>query len=403
MELTSTDTGNRRQFEVVNGHVGVYVCGVTPYDTTHVGHLFTFAAFDVLNRYLRYLGNAVTYVQNVTDVDDDMMRKARELGTTWDALADEQVAQLVSDMEALNLALPDHFPRASEQIGVIVPMVEALVEQGRAYAANGNVYYDVRSDATFGPPSDLPDYAAMLAIANERGNTPDDPNKRDPLDFVLWQQSAPGEPWWESPWGPGRPGWHIECSAMTYRYLGPTVDIHGGGYDLIFPHHACERVQSERYTGVRPFVRFWLHAGMVRLAGEKMSKSLGNLVLARRLLEEFPPNAIRLALANHHYREEWDWEAADLPTMQEWDRAFARALALAATGSRPLPGLPALRQAILAAFDDDLDTPGAIQRLLDLTRAIVAAPAGTDIRGGQRALRELTGVLGLRYPEGATA
>jgi cysteinyl-tRNA synthetase len=403
MELTSTDTGNRRQFEVVNGHVGVYVCGVTPYDTTHVGHLFTFAAFDVLNRYLRYLGNAVTYVQNVTDVDDDMMRKARELGTTWDALADEQVAQLVSDMEALNLALPDHFPRASEQIGVIVPMVEALVEQGRAYAANGNVYYDVRSDATFGPPSDLPDYAAMLAIANERGNTPDDPNKRDPLDFVLWQQSAPGEPWWESPWGPGRPGWHIECSAMTYRYLGPTVDIHGGGYDLIFPHHACERVQSERYTGVRPFVRFWLHAGMVRLAGEKMSKSLGNLVLARRLLEEFPPNAIRLALANHHYREEWDWEAADLPTMQEWDRAFARALALAATGSQPLPGLPALRQAILAAFDDDLDTPGAIQRLLDLTRAIVAAPAGTDIRGGQRALRELTGVLGLRYPEGATA
>jgi L-cysteine:1D-myo-inositol 2-amino-2-deoxy-alpha-D-glucopyranoside ligase len=396
MELTSTDTGERRRFEAVDGRVGVYVCGVTPYDTTHVGHLFTFASFDVLIRYLRFLGNSVTYVQNVTDVDDDMMRKAQELGTTWDALADDQVGQLVADMQALNLAMPDHFPRASEQIGGILTMVGTLVQRGRAYAANGSVYYDVRADAEFGPPSDLPDYAAMLEVANERGNTPGDPNKRDPLDFVLWQPSAPGEPWWESPWGPGRPGWHIECSAMSYRYLGPTVDIHGGGDDLVFPHHACERVQSERYTGIKPFVRFWLHAGMVRLAGEKMSKSLGNLVLARNLLQEHAPNAIRLALANHHYREAWNWEAADLPAMQEWDRIFAQALLPRPNGSTPLPELPALRQQALDAFDDDLNTPAAIQRLLDLARAIQAAAAGTAVADAQQVLCDLTGILGLK-------
>jgi cysteinyl-tRNA synthetase len=402
LELTSTDTDGRRPLEPVDGRVGVYVCGVTPYDTTHVGHLFTFASFDVLIRYLRYRGHAVTYVQNVTDVDDDMMRKAKELGTTWTALADDQVGQLVRDMQALNIALPDHFPKASEQIDGILTMVGALVRQGRAYAVNGNVYYDVRADATFGPPSDLPDYAAMLAVANERGNTPGDPNKRDPLDFVLWQQSASGEPWWESPWGPGRPGWHIECSAMAYRYLGPTVDIHGGGSDLIFPHHACERVQSERFTGVRPFVRFWLHAGMVRLAGEKMSKSLGNLILARNLVHEYPSNAIRLALANHHYREAWDWEDADLPTMQEWDRVFAQALQPRPEGATPMAVVPALQEGILAAFDDDMNSSAAIQRLLDLARAVLAAPAGSDVGAAQKALRDLTGVLGLRYPEAGT-
>lgn len=399
MELTSTDTGTRRQFEPVDGHVGVYVCGVTPYDTTHVGHLFTFASFDVLIRYLRYLGNRVTYVQNVTDVDDDMMRKARELGTTWEALAEEQVGQLVADMRALNIALPDHFPRASEQIGVILTMVAALVQRGRAYAANGSVYYDVRAEAEFGPPSDLPDYAAMLEIANERGNTPGDPNKRDPLDFVLWQQSAPGEPWWESPWGPGRPGWHIECSAMTYRYLGPTVDIHGGGYDLVFPHHACERVQSERFTGVKPFARFWLHAGMVRLANEKMSKSLGNLILARNLLQQYPSNAIRLALANHHYREAWDWEAAELPAMQEWDDTFAQALVERSTGSEPFSTLESLRQGVLSTLDDDLNTPAAIQCLLNLARTILAAGPAVDVQPAQQALRDLTGVLGLQYAD----
>jgi len=377
--------------------VTIYVCGVTPYDTTHVGHLFTFATFDVLVRYLRYLGYAVTYVQNITDVDDDMFRKARELGTTWDALADEQVKQLVDDMTDLNIAMPDQFPKASDQIPMIQSMVTELLRLGRAYVANGNVYYDVRDDADFGAPAHLSGYDEMLRIANERGNTPDDANKRDPLDFVLWQAAAPDEPSWDSPWGGGRPGWHIECSAMTYRYLGATVDIHGGGFDLVFPHHACERVQSERFTGVRPFVRFWLHVGMVRLGGEKMSKSLGNLVLARDLLRTWPGNAIRLALANHHYREEWDWEQAELERMAEWSGLLQQAL------DRPVRGtersaIPAhlLRDQIREALDDDFNTPRALQALVALATTIRAAPEDADVREAQQVLQDLARLFGLR-------
>ncbi|MCL4508662.1 MAG: class I tRNA ligase family protein, partial [Chloroflexi bacterium] len=214
MQLSSTDTGSKRPFHPISDRVGVYVCGVTPYDTTHVGHLFTFATYDTIVRLLRLLGHRVVYVQNVTDVDDDMMRKARELGTTWDKLAEDQVGQLRSDMHALNIAMPDFFPRASEQIDLIIEMTKRLVAHGWAYAANGNVYYEARKDPEFGPPSDLKSYEDMLVLANERGNTPTDPNKRDPLDFILWQSSLPDEPSWESPWGRGRPGWHIECSAM---------------------------------------------------------------------------------------------------------------------------------------------------------------------------------------------
>ena len=399
MQLSSTDTETKRPFQPVGNRVGIYVCGVTPYDTTHVGHLFTFASFDVLIRYLRYLGYDVTYVQNITDVDDDMLRKARELGTRWDRLAGEQVGQLVADFEALNIALPDHFPRASDQIPTILTMAEALVREGRAYVAGGNVYYEVGADRGFGPPAHLASYEEMLAIANERGNRPDDPRKRDPLDFVLWQASAPDEPSWESPWGPGRPGWHIECSAMCYRYLGPTVDIHGGGYDLVFPHHAAERVQSERFTHVQPFVRFWLHVGMVRLAGEKMSKSLGNLVLARELLRQWPPNAIRLALANRQYREEWDWEDADLDRMADWDREVGEALRRPSTG-RDAGVVPVgrFRQRILGAFDDDLNTPAALRGLAELAGAIRTAPERAELGDAQRLLHELTAVLGLRHP-----
>lgn len=398
MFLTSTHNGLRQRFVPIGERVRIYVCGVTPYDTTHVGHLFTFAAFDVLARYLRSQGLHVTYVQNVTDVDDDMMRKARELGTTWDALAADQVGQLLRDFDALNIARPDHFPKASDQIEMILTMVSSLVEQGRAYASGGNVYFDSRADPRFGPPSSLTSYADMLAIANERGNTPGDPLKRDPLDFVLWQASAPEEPSWPSPWGPGRPGWHIECSAMCYRYLGSQVDIHGGGSDLIFPHHACERLQSEHFTGVEPFVRFWLHVGMVRLGGEKMSKSLGNLVLARQLTERWSPNAIRLALANHHYREEWDWEDADLAAMttiaEDIDAALGSSPIAVPTGSSSV-----YRQRLQQAMDDDLDTPEVVRTLAELARVVRAGSLGAESADAGSALRDYASILGLRVAD----
>src|SRR5262249_24620166 len=237
-----------------------------------------------------------------------------------------------------------------------------------------------------------------LATANERGNFPDDPNKKDPLDFVLWQAAKPGEPTWDSPWGPGRPGWHIECSAMSMHYLGPQVDIHSGGADLIFPHHRCEIAQSEHYTGVRPFVRYWFHVAMVRLAGEKMSKSLGNMLFVHDLIRTYPGEAIRLYLLSHKYRKEWpaDNADADLKSAEALVERWKKAMVQTGGGGEELN--PAPYQATFAlAMDDDLDTPRAIMHLDELSDAILSVGGqGGNIRGAQATLRTLGDVLGLR-------
>ena len=230
MNLYNSATQTAEPLTIKDNHLGVYVCGVTPYDTTHAGHAFTFLTFDILVRYLRYLGHDVTYVQNVTDIDDDILRKARELGTTWDELGRRETDKYLNDMVALN-ALPfDYYMRATETVPEMVSLIEKLIENGHAYVSNGSVYFSVASDPEFGKLSGVPE-EDMLAIANERGNIPDDPNKRAPIDFLLWQAAQPDEPTWDSPWGPGRPGWHIECSAMSMKVLGNTIDIHGGGGD----------------------------------------------------------------------------------------------------------------------------------------------------------------------------
>lgn len=286
MRLYNSQTRSTDEFVVNDGHVGIYVCGVTPYDTTHIGHAFTFLTFDILVRLLRHQGHRVTYVQNVTDIDDDILRKAREVGLEWDELGQRETQKFLRDMKGLNAVEFDHYTAATQHIPDMLAIIEKLVEGGFAYVVNGSVYFEVAKDPEFGKLSHL-SISEMLPIANERGNNPDDPNKRDPLDFVLWQAAAPGEPTWDSPWGPGRPGWHIECTAMATRYLGKTIDIHGGGYDLIFPHHECEIAQAENATGVEPYVRTWMHVAMVNYEGEKMSKSLGNLVLASDLLRQY--------------------------------------------------------------------------------------------------------------------
>src|SRR5690349_18794688 len=263
MNLYNSATRSVEPLTVIDNHVGIYVCGVTPYDTTHAGHAFTFLTFDILVRFLRSRGYKVTNVQNVTDIDDDILRKAKELGTTWDELGCSETEKYQKDMRQLN-ALPfDHFLRATETVPLMVSMIETLVDEGHAYVANGSVYFSVSSDPEFGKLSRIP-RGEMLAVANERGNNPDDPNKQDPIDFVLWQAAKPGEPTWDSPWGPGRPGWHIECSAMSIKYLGETFDIHGGGLDLMFPHHENELAQSESVTG-KTFARYWLHNGLTRV------------------------------------------------------------------------------------------------------------------------------------------
>lgn len=239
MRLYNSMSSKIEDFVVDDNKVGVYVCGVTPYDTTHIGHAFTFLTFDVLVRYLRHRGYDVTYVQNVTDIDDDVLRKSKELGTTWRELGDKETARYLRDLEHMNAVPFDHYTAATEHIPEMVSIIEKLVEKDLAYVVNGSVYFSVKKAEDFGKLSHL-DPDEMLPIANERGNNPDDPNKHDPLDFVLWQAAQPGEPTWETPWGEGRPGWHIECTAMAQKYLGNTFAIHGGGYDLIFPHHECE-------------------------------------------------------------------------------------------------------------------------------------------------------------------
>ncbi|MDQ2935805.1 MAG: cysteine--tRNA ligase, partial [Chloroflexota bacterium] len=312
LQLHDARRGGPYPFEPIgDGPVGLYVCGVTPYDAGHLGHAFTYVSFDVLHRYLEYLGHDVRYVQNLTDVDDDMLRKARESGEDYLALGNRHVTTFLTEMASLNWLPPHVIPRATQHIPEVLALIARLMERGYAYAAEGHVYFSIDSWPSYGEVSRIP-REAMLPIANERGNVPQMPGKRDPLDFVVWQRSAPDEPSWDSPWGPGRPGWHIECSAMSMRYLGNRFEIHGGGADLIFPHHESELAQSEAATGEHPFVAWWMHAGMLRHEGEKMSKSLGNLVLVRDLLRSYPGDAIRHYLVSHHYRAEIDYDEGEL-------------------------------------------------------------------------------------------
>jgi L-cysteine:1D-myo-inositol 2-amino-2-deoxy-alpha-D-glucopyranoside ligase len=385
--------------------VGLYVCGVTPYDTGHLGHAFTYVSFDVLHRYLEYLGHDVVYVQNLTDVDDDMLRKARETGEDYLELGNRHVTTFLTEMAALNWLPPDHYPRATDHVPQMVTMIGRLVDAGLAYAANGNVYFSIDAWPRYGQLSHL-SRDAMLPIANERGNVPDMPGKRDPLDFVLWQASLEDEPSWPSPWGPGRPGWHIECSAMATAYLGDRFEVHGGGADLVFPHHESELAQTEGATSVSPWVGHWTHTGMLRYDGEKMSKSLGNLVLVRDLLRTYPGDAIRHYIVSHHYRSEVEFREADLARSADAVarlrgaclRAEERAPAAGghAGGGDLLPPVREHRDRFLAAMDDDLDTPTAVTQLDELGELARSPQLEIAVQAGWL-LRELGArILGLR-------
>ncbi len=396
MQLYNALTRQLEPFEPDGDMVTVYVCGITPYDTTHLGHCFTYASYDVLIRYLEYLGHKVRYVQNVTDIDDDILRKAREVSEDWKELGDRWTTHFIDDNMALNILPPDQFPRATDVISDILEAVQQLLEAGVAYEREGSVYFHVASDPDYGKLSRIP-LDEMLPVANERGNKPDDPNKRDPLDFVLWQAQAEGEPAWDSPWGAGRPGWHIECSTMSSRFLGRPIDIHGGGADLIFPHHESEIAQAECGPGEKPFSRYWLHIAMVRYQGEKMSKSLGNLVMVRNLLQAgCQPDAIRLCMASHHYRKPWAYEDGEVEHAAEMATKLHQAVTAPNGTSQELD--PALAQvAFRAAMDDDLDTPAALDIMMQLADDILqSVEEGGDAEAAQEALREMSWVLGLR-------
>ncbi len=376
MTLFLRDTLTDARQPLPDGPVKLYVCGVTPYDTTHLGHAFTFVQFDVLVRFLRWSGRDVTYVQNVTDVDDSILMRARKLGVDWRALGEEQTARYLADMRGLNVQPPTHYVRATESIPTMQRMIGMLVEEGHAYPVQGGgVFFQVGSAPDYGELSKL-SREQMLTIAGQQDDADvDDPRKRDPLDFALWKgwSGQDEEPCWDSPWGPGRPGWHIECSAMILQYLGPQVTIHGGGADLVYPHHESEIVQSEHATHVRPLARLWMHTAMVWMDGAKMSKSLGNMVFARDLLQHYSADAVRLYLLGRHYREPLDWKPADM----EAAASLAERLALAA---RQPDHAGDARDAFTAALQDDLDTPLALESLE---------------RASGAPLRELGGVLGL--------
>jgi L-cysteine:1D-myo-inositol 2-amino-2-deoxy-alpha-D-glucopyranoside ligase len=330
--------------------VTMYTCGITPYDSTHLGHAATYLGYDVLQRRLRDLGHETRCVRNITDVDDSILGKAREIGVHYLDLAAAEMARFDRDMERLDMLPPWSEPRATSAIADIRGFIGMVLDQGFAYQAGGAVYFEVAKFEKFGQVSHY-GRDEMLAFAAERGGNVDDPHKRDPLDFVLWQPSLDDEPAWESLWGPGRPGWHIECSALCLRELDTTIDLHGGGADLIFPHHECEAAQSEAATG-QPLVRHWMHQAMVHMDGEKMSKSLGNLVFVSDLAEEFDPRAIRLGVIGHHYRDAWEWNGTIMPTAQE------RLARWEANGD----GSGALDE-VRRALDHDLSTPEAIDAI----------------------------------------
>lgn len=354
------DTRQREVVPFTPGRVvTMYTCGITPYDATHLGHAAAYLGYDVLQRRLRDLGHETQCVRNVTDVDDSILAKAREIGVHYLDLAARETARFDDDMIALEMLPSYSEPRATGAIADIRGFVGEALDKGHAYEAGGSVYFDVSTYADFGSISGYTT-DEMLPLAAEHGGFPDDPNKRNPLDFVLWQKSTPEEPSWDSKWGPGRPGWHIECSALALRELGTTIDLHGGGTDLIFPHHECEAAQSQAVTG-QQFVRHWMHQAMVRMDGEKMSKSLGNLVFVSDLRKEFDTRAIRLGVIAHHYRDPWEWNDDIMPTaaarLDRWLEAGQGDAALTETR---------------VALDNDLDTPAALAAI----DAAVEAGAG---------------------------
>ena len=396
MQIYNTLTRRKEPFAPIEpGKVRMYVCGMTVYDYCHLGHARVMVAFDVITRYLRWRGFDVTYVRNITDIDDKILKRADENGETIASLTERMIAAMHEDEARLGVLRPDREPRATGHVSEIIAMVETLIDKGYAYpAANGDVYYRVRKFEGYGKLNNRnPD--EMRAGARVEV----DEHKEDPLDFVLWKAAKPGEASWPSPWGEGRPGWHIECSAMSTCCLGDTFDIHGGGPDLTFPHHENEIAQSEAATG-KPYVNTWMHAGAVRVNQEKMSKSLGNFFTIREVLEVHDPEVVRYLLVASHYRSPINYAPESLGEARKSLERFYTALeGMEALGADAAYGVGDGRFAerFTAAMDDDFNTPEALSVLFELVRELNRArkEAPGEAPALAAELRRLGGVLGL--------
>ncbi|MCP9881260.1 cysteine--tRNA ligase [Cyanobium sp. Alchichica 3B3-8F6] len=422
MTLKLTNTLSRRvePFEpLVPGEVSIYCCGVTVYDLCHLGHARSYIAWDVLRRYLSWSGYRVTFVQNYTDIDDKILGRAAEEGSSMEAVSERNIEAFVADMARLNILPPDRMPRATRSLDAIRTLIEELEAKGAAYSADGDVYFAVMKHAGYGKLSGR-DLAEQQDNAAGRVGTEEEARKQHPFDFALWKGAKPGEPSFPSPWGPGRPGWHIECSAMVREELGNTIDIHLGGADLIFPHHENEIAQSEAATG-QQLARYWLHNGMVNVGGQKMSKSLGNFTTIRALLDSgVSPMTLRLFTLQAHYRKPLDFTAEALEAAATGWKGLNAALGLASTASAApgaTPELAAARARFTAAMDDDLNTSAALAVLFELAKPLralanrlergdtsAAAEATSPSLAAQgELLRELAGVLGLEPEAGDAA
>jgi cysteinyl-tRNA synthetase len=407
LQIYNTLTRQKEEFVPLQpGRVSMYVCGPTVYADAHVGHAMAAVVFDMVRRYLTYKGYDVYYASNFTDVDDKIIRRANEMGRDPIELADFYTREYLRHLADLNVLEADVYPRVSQEIGNIIQDIQTLGENGYAYEVDGDVYFRVKADEDYGRLS-----RRKLDEGQAGFRIEEDARKEFSGDFALWKSAKPGEPSWESPWGPGRPGWHIECTSMCLHHLGETIDIHGGGNDLIFPHHENEIAQSESLTDA-PFARYWMHNGMMQLAGEKMSKSLGNLITINDFLKQRSPDTLRLLIFNGHYRKPvmFTSEALD---------AAERSLARLRGALRPTSGTSStgeavdiLRQAtetarenFVAAMDDDFNTSSALAALFELARAINSArdagASGPFFDAAQATLRELAGILGITMAEGA--
>ncbi len=370
MRIYSSLSRKLEEFKpLTKDEVTIYVCGITPEGPAHLGHAFTNVSFDALVRYLKYKGFRVNYTQNVTDVDDDILRKAKEQNRDWQELGNFWTEKYLQDLKFLNVLPPTHYVKATGSIKKIIEITDALVNKNLAYNKEGNVYFDVAKFQSYGKLSRFTKQQ-MILISKERGANPNDPLKKNPLDFILWQKSKPGEPWWDSPFGKGRPGWHIECSAMINDFLSEQIDIHGGGRDLIYPHHESEIAQSESFTGKKPFTKCWMHIGMVMYEGEKMAKSLGNLVLISDLSKKYSSNTLRWFLLSHHYRKPWEYDDVELEKTENLTVNIQKKINQSSQGK--------LKRKYFDRFekfmDNDLDTEGVLKFIAEIIRNKKNAP-----------------------------
>ncbi len=396
MKVFNTLTGQKEDFHPRGAVVTMYVCGITAYDESHIGHAMTYIIFDVIKRYLRFKGYKVKHVQNFTDIDDKIIERANRLGMPPAELASKYIDQYFADMDALNIERADVYPKATEEIPKVIEVIQGLLAKGYAYESEESVYFRVRNFPDYGKLS----HRNLSEMISKAGTYEE--KKEYPLDFALWKASKPGEPFWESPWGKGRPGWHIECSAMALKYLGSTIDIHGGGQDLVFPHHENEIAQSESFTQETPFVRYWLHNGLMQQDKQKMSKSTGNLVSIKDALDRFSSDAIRLFILSSHYRNPLTYSEEALEASERGAERLRWALTHRANvdGRVVILDTEPFEQKFVEAMDDDFNTAQAIAVLFELAKEINrGTEQGVNITKAQHTLLKLAGILGLTLKE----